>query len=95
MDYWKEGHRIAREIGHGVVYNGPQLVDDEFLFHMFTDEEATGTTFGARTLEEAKAKLMEKRQQFGAAPVAFPEIFDPLGILDAFKRDLDRIMGSL
>jgi len=61
----EEGRRIARQLG--VRYTGPQYrKNDEFIAHLFTDVEVTGTTFAAKTLQEAIANLAEKRRVFGA-----------------------------
>lgn len=62
----REGEEIARKLGNGVIYVGPWLEEDRFLFHTFNDDRAfTGTTFVARNLKEAKEKLIEKRKLFG------------------------------
>jgi len=61
MTIEEEGRRIAEEIG--VAYTGPQMYEGEFMFHLFTDP-ATGTTFAAKTLEEAKTRLSEERKAF-------------------------------
>ena len=65
----REGEEIARKLGNGVIYAGPWLDEDgnsdTFLFHTFNDDPAfTGTTFTAKTLEEAKNRLIEKRKLF-------------------------------
>ena len=62
MTIEEEGRRITEELG--VAYTGPQMYEGEFMFHLFTDP-VTGTTFAAKTLEEARAKLSERRKAFG------------------------------
>jgi hypothetical protein len=65
----KEGRAIAEKLGNGVTYLGPWFHDEEkkeFLWHTFNDDPAfTGTTFTAKTFQEAKEKLIEKRKLFG------------------------------
>lgn len=65
-----KGKAIAEQLGNEVSYNGPQYEGDRFCFHLFTDR-VTGTTFSAETVEEAKARLVEVRKNFGASPPAF------------------------
>lgn len=67
----EQGRKIAQQLGNDIVYNGPQYLNDEFMFHVFTDVAVTGTTFAAKTFEEAKANLIEKRKLFGAKPPSF------------------------
>ena len=69
----REGEEIAQQLGNGVVYNGPQYLKDEFVAHVFTDQQVTGTTFLCRDLEGCKMKLSEKRALFSAAPPKFEE----------------------
>ena len=63
MTIKEEGQKIAEQLG--VRYAGPQYGGDEFEFHFFIDP-VTGTSFSAKTLEEAKENLIEKRKAFGA-----------------------------
>ncbi|MBA7516369.1 hypothetical protein ES705_08417 [subsurface metagenome] len=72
--YQEEGERIARQLGNGVIYNGPQMYNDKLYAHIFTDAAVTGTTFACLGLEECKANLIQKRKDFGAAPPAFSQI---------------------
>ena len=70
----QEGQRIAEELGHGVVYLGPWLPygrKGEFFGHFFDDRAVTGTSFVAKTLDEAKAALIKARREFGAKPPVF------------------------
>ena len=70
----KEGEEIAKKLGNGVIYNGPWLddgsLDDgsegKLVFHTFTDAAETGTTFVAKTLKQAKQRLMKKRKMYNA-----------------------------
>lgn len=61
----EEGWRIAQQLG--VRYEGPQYLRDGFATGLFTDVAVSGTTFAANTLQEARAKLAEKRRQFAEA----------------------------
>ncbi len=61
MSLIEEGQEIARKLGGEVIYEGPWLPygpKDKFLGHFFTDR-VTGSTFVAKTLEEAKAILTQ------------------------------------
>ena len=73
MSLIEEGQEIARKLGGEVIYNGPWLPygpKDKFLGHFFTDR-VTGSTFVAKTLEEAKAILIQSRKDWGAKPPVF------------------------
>lgn len=61
----EEGRRIAQQLG--LRYEGLQYLRDGFVTHLFTDIAVSGTTFAANTLQEARAKLAEKRRQFAEA----------------------------
>jgi len=67
----EEGERIAQQLGNGVIYTGPQMYHEELYAHLFTDAAVTGTTFACLGLEECKAKLIQKRKDFGATPPTF------------------------
>ncbi len=58
-----KGREIAAKTG--AIYRGIQkrygTISDMYVFN----EATTGTTFMARTEEEVKAKLIEKRRLFG------------------------------
>ncbi|MBA7617874.1 hypothetical protein ES703_25192 [subsurface metagenome] len=63
----EEGERIAKQLGNGVIYNGPWWKSkDEFIGHTFTDVAVTGTTFICHDLEDCKARLIQKRKEFDA-----------------------------
>jgi len=66
-----QGQQIAEKLGNGVRYNGPQYSHGEFKFYLFTDVAASGTTFAARSFEDAKEKLIAKRKAFGLKPPVF------------------------
>ncbi|MBA7564960.1 hypothetical protein ES708_06629 [subsurface metagenome] len=73
MSLIEEGQEIARKLGGEVIYNGPWLPygpKGEFLGHFFTDR-VTGSSFPAKTLEEAKAILIQSRKDWGAKPPVF------------------------
>jgi len=60
-EYYIKGKEIARELG--IRYVGPQYEKDKLLGHMFEDVQTeTGTSFMAKNLTEARAKLAEKRE---------------------------------
>jgi len=70
----EEGRRIAQRLGQGVTYRGPWLPygpKGEFLGYFFQDDAVTGSSFVAKTFEEAKADLIEMRRKFGAKPPVF------------------------
>jgi len=70
----EEGQKIAERLGNGVTYGRPWLPygpKGEFLGHFFHDSAVTGTSFAAKTFEEAKATLIKTRKQFGAKPPVF------------------------
>ncbi len=69
--YQEEGERIARQLGNGVRYVGPQMNYEKFYVHLFNDDAVTGTAFACLNLEECKAKLMQVRKKFGAEPPTF------------------------
>lgn len=71
--YWSEGRRIAEQLGNGVTYNGPQMSNGEFQFHLFTDSAVTGTTFAGKDFEEAKQRFIKVREEFGAEQPADAE----------------------
>lgn len=66
-DIEDEGKAIARQLGDGIRYEGPQMLHGRLYAHVFTDVAVTGTTFLANTFEEAKQSLAEKRNEFAAA----------------------------
>lgn len=73
MSIIEEGQKIARKLGGEVIYEGPWFPDGpkgEFLGHFLTDR-VTGSTFAAKTLEEAKATLIQSRKDWGAKPPLF------------------------
>ncbi|MBA7608871.1 hypothetical protein ES703_16055 [subsurface metagenome] len=74
MSLREEGQKIARKLGGEVIYEGPWLPygpKGEFLGHFFSDR-VTGSTFPAKTLEEAKATLIQSRKDWGEKPPVFP-----------------------
>ena len=66
--YQQEGEEIARQLGNGVIYNGPQMNKGKLYAHLFTDVAVTGTTFACHNLEDCKQRLIKKREEFGAEP---------------------------
>ncbi|GAJ08633.1 unnamed protein product, partial [marine sediment metagenome] len=73
MSLIEEGQEIARKLGGEVIYKGPWLPDGEkgeFYGHWFTDR-VTGSSFAAKTLEEAKAILIQSRKDWGEKPPVF------------------------
>ncbi|MBA7580615.1 hypothetical protein ES708_22508 [subsurface metagenome] len=73
MSIIEEGQKIARKLGGEVIYEGPWLPNGEkgeFYGHWFTDR-VTGSSFSAKTLEEAKATLIQSRKDWGARPPVF------------------------
>jgi hypothetical protein len=60
-----EGKRIAQQLGNGVTYDGPYIVNGKFQMHGFTDVAITGGSFTAQDLEGAKAKFIALRRRFG------------------------------
>lgn len=62
----REGEEIARRLGNGAIYIGPQLANDKLVYHMFNDSAVTDTSFAAKTFKEAKQVLIERRKRFGA-----------------------------
>jgi len=73
MSLREEGQEIARKLGE-VIYKGPWLPNGEkgeFYGHWFTDR-VTGSSFSAKTLEEAKATLIQSRKDWGEKPPVFP-----------------------
>jgi len=74
MSLREEGQEIARKLGGEVIYEGPWLPNGEkgeFYGHWFTDR-VTGSSFSAKTLEEAKATLIQSRKDWGEKPPVFP-----------------------
>ena len=74
MSLIEEGQEIARKLGGEVIYEGPWFPygpKGEFLGHFFTNG-VTGSTFVAKTLEEAKATLIQSRKDWGEKPPVFP-----------------------
>jgi hypothetical protein len=67
----KEGEKIARELGNGVRYAGPQINNGELAYHLFNDDAVTDASFTAQTIEDAKKGLIIKREKFGAKPPTF------------------------
>ncbi len=97
MNYQEEGQRIADQLGQGIIYSGPQMYGETFMIHLFTDP-VTGTTFSARTLEQARARLIVVRREYKQHPVrvpSYPGIPDPLGIIEGLKKDLAKIRERL
>ena len=75
MSLREEGQEIARKLGGEVTYKGPWLPDGpegEFFGHWFNDV-LTGSSFSAKTLEEAKATLIQSRKDWSAKPPVFPD----------------------
>jgi hypothetical protein len=72
----RQGELIAEQLGGGVMYVGPQMDNDSFVFHIFNDDAVTDTSFTGKTFEEAKVSLIEKRSAFGAKPYIEEEITD-------------------
>jgi len=73
MSIIEEGQKIARKLGNEVIYSGPWLPygpKGEFMGHFFSDM-VTGSTFPAKTLEEAKAILIQSRKDWGEKPPVF------------------------
>jgi len=73
MSIIEEGQKIAQRLGGEVIYEGPWLPygpKGEFLGHFFTDR-VTNSTFVAKTLEEAKAILIQSRKDWSAKPPVF------------------------
>ncbi|GAI80625.1 unnamed protein product, partial [marine sediment metagenome] len=73
MSLIEEGQKIAQRLGGEVIYKGPWLPDGEkgeFYGHWFTDR-VTGSSFAAKTLEEAKAILIQSRKDWGEKPPVF------------------------
>jgi hypothetical protein len=67
----REGNSIARRLGNGVRYAGPQMSGDRFEFHLFNDDAVTGGSFAALSLREAKEELVKTRERFDAPPPTF------------------------
>lgn len=63
-----EGNEMARILGNGVRYAGPQIDKDELVYHLFNDDAVTDASFTALSLKEAKKSLIRKRKEFGAPP---------------------------
>ena len=73
MSLIEEGQKIAQQLGNEVIYNGPWLPygpKGEFYGHFFTNG-VTGSTFTAKTLEHAKAILIQSRKDWGEKPPVF------------------------
>jgi len=73
MSLREEGQEIARKLGGEVIYKGPWLPNGEkgeFYGHWFADR-VTGSSFTAKTLEEAKATLIQSRKDWGEKPPVF------------------------
>ena len=67
----KEGLKLALDLGNGVTYVGPQMLrEDLFYCHIFQDG-VTGTSFGARSLKQAKESLVHHRSEFKKKPPEF------------------------
>ena len=64
-----EGETIAKQLD--VTYNGPQMDEGKFLFHLWTDKQ-TGSTFAGKTLAEARKRLSKMREAFAKAPPEAP-----------------------
>ncbi|KKN44452.1 hypothetical protein LCGC14_0692990 [marine sediment metagenome] len=92
IDHQAEGEHIASQLG--LVYNGPQMWGETFLFYTFTDP-TTRTTFGARGLNQALANLLIKRQLFKMKPPDFPDIPDPAMVVQVFNKDVLRILDGI
>ena len=71
----KEGKDIAKKLGNGVRYLGPQTIIRKSPYHQFKDDIAvTGNGFSGRTFEEAKEKFIRSRELFNALPPIFLNI---------------------
>ena len=66
----KEGEEIAKKLGNGIKYLGPQIFNGEFYGHLFNDD-LTRSTFGGKTLRKAKERLIEDRKKCNAEPPTF------------------------
>jgi len=68
---WAEGRSIAKNLGNGVRYAGPQMEEGGVEFHLFNDDDITGGSFAALSLKGAKKELLKLRKRFGAQPPIF------------------------
>lgn len=62
----KEGNDIAKKLGNGVRYAGPQMAEGKLEYHLFNDDAVTDGSFSAVSLEEAKEKFIAERISFNA-----------------------------
>lgn len=60
----KEGVEIAKALGNGVRYAGPQMDKSSFVCHIFNDSVVINYSFSALSLEEARLRLTNKRKEF-------------------------------
>ena len=67
----KEGENIAKKLGNGVRYAGPQMHKNKLAYHVFNDDAVTDCSIAANTFKEAKEELIEKRRLFNAPPLIF------------------------
>ena len=68
---WYEGMRIKELVGNGIEYLG-RCTTDGTLGHLFVDNKyIPDASFVADTLEEAKERLIQVRESFGAPPPVF------------------------
>jgi len=89
----EEGQRIAERLGQGVTYRGPWFPygpNGKFLGYFFQDDAVTGSSFVAKTFEEAKASLIEMRKDFGAKPPVFDNNNNPGSALMT-KEEWDQV----
>jgi hypothetical protein len=70
METAKEGKAIAEKLGNSIGYYGPYQWRPEGGY-VFKDA-VTGSSFIAKTYEEAKQELINMRKEFGAKPPTFP-----------------------
>jgi hypothetical protein len=84
-----EGQSIAAKLGNGVEYNGPQYKDGKIVYYTFTDKAVTGTTFGVTSVEQAKQRLIEIRQQYKRDPPVFNLIGSKAPKLPGFSTTTD------
>jgi len=71
-DINKEGAEIAKKLGNGVRYAGPQMYKGKLEYHLFEDDGAmTGTAFSGMTFEGAKENLTQRRILFNSPSPIF------------------------
>ncbi len=70
----QEGTLIAEQLGNGVNYVGPFLLDGpegKFDGHLFQDDAVTQSSFTGMDFEGAKRRFIEMREQWGVEPPVF------------------------